>query len=83
MNFSLESATIGPAMAVALLTTFYGAVLANLIFLPISGKLRLLAEEQALLATISIEGILSLARQENSIVLEQRLHSFLPVAVGA
>ena len=69
---------VGPAMALALLTTLYGAVFANLIFLPLAGKLRLRNEEETLLRTLTIEGTLSLLRSENPILLEQRLITFLP-----
>lgn len=73
-----DPATVGPAMAVALVTTFYGAILANLLFLPLSGKLRNRSGERALIKAITVEGMLSIGRQENTIVLEQRLRGFLP-----
>lgn len=73
-----DPTAVGPAMALALLTTLYGALLANLIFLPVSGKLKNRCEEDWVLKSISIEGALSMARQENTIVMEQRLYSFLP-----
>ncbi len=75
-----QPSSIGPAMAVALVTTLYGAVLANLVFLPVAGKLRNYAAEDNLVKALTIEGILSLGKQENPIVLEQRLQSFLPQA---
>ena len=71
--------TVGPAMAVALITTFYGAVLANLFFLPVAGKIKNRSEEESVLKSITVEGAVSLRREENSIVLEQRLQSFLPL----
>ena len=81
MLTSLDNpATVGPAMSVALVATFYGAVLANLVFLPIAGKLKNRNEEQALVKAITIEGITSLGKQENPIVIEQRLQSFLPLS---
>ncbi len=70
---------VGPAMAVALITTFYGAVLANLFFLPVAGKIKNRSEEEAVLKAITVEGAVSLRREENSIVLEQRLQSFIPL----
>ncbi len=73
-----DPSTVGPAMALALLTTLYGALLANLFFLPVSGKLRNRSEEEWTLKCIALEGAISMARQENTIVMEQRLHSFLP-----
>lgn len=74
---------VGPAMAVALLTTLYGAILANLVFLPIAGKLKSCSEEAGLVKAITIEGVMSLGQEENSIVLEQRLQGFLPLTVNA
>ncbi len=71
-----QSEAIGPAMAVALLTTLYGALLANLIFLPFAGKIRRYAEQNFKLKQVTLEGILSLAREENPVVLRQRLRSF-------
>lgn len=70
---------VGPAMSQALVTTFYGAILANLIFLPIAGKMRTRHQEDALVREITIEGAVSLLKQESPIVLEQRLNSFLPL----
>jgi chemotaxis protein MotA len=72
--------SIGPAMSIALLTTLYGAVLANLVFIPIAGKLRNRCAEEALVKALTIEGVLSLGRQESAIVVEQRLRSYLPLA---
>lgn len=69
---------IGPAMAVALITTFYGLILANLVFVPIAGKLRVKTEEEILLREVMIEGILSIQAGENPHIVEQKLHSFLP-----
>lgn len=71
--------TVGPAMAVALVTTFYGAILANLFFLPIAGKIKNRSEEEAVVKAITVEGAVSLRKEENSIVLEQRLQSFIPL----
>jgi chemotaxis protein MotA len=71
-----NSATVGPAMSMALVATLYGSVAANLCFFPLAGKLRLVAQEREERKTISMEGILSLARLENPMMLEQRLQSF-------
>lgn len=69
--------TIGPAMAIALITTFYGSLLANLVFIPIAGKLRVRNEEEVLLREVMIEGILSIQAGENPHIVEQKLQSFL------
>lgn len=71
---------VGPAMAVALITTLYGALLANLVFLPIAGKLKNRKEEESLVKVITIEGAMSLGKQENPMIIEQRLQRFLPKA---
>ena len=69
--------TIGPAMAVALITTFYGVILANLVFLPIAGKLRTKSSQELLLKQLIINGILSIQSGDNPRVLEQKLHSYV------
>lgn len=68
---------IGPAMAVALITTFYGAVLANLFFLPVAGKLRTKSKEETRLKEMIVEGIISLANGENPRIMEEKMMSFL------
>ena len=73
-----DPATIGPAMALALLTTFYGALMANLVFNPMSGKLRTRSKEEILNKEIMLEGILSISRGENPRVIEEKLNSYLP-----
>lgn len=57
-----DPSKIGPAMAVALLTTFYGSILANFVCIPIAGKLRGRSKEEAQAKEMVIEGILSLTR---------------------
>jgi chemotaxis protein MotA len=69
--------TIGPAMAVALITTFYGVVLANLVFLPIAGKLKTKSAQELLVKQLIINGILSIQSGDNPRVLEQKLHSYI------
>ncbi|GAB6176920.1 motility protein A [Desulfobaculum senezii] len=73
-----DPSTIGPAMAVALLTTFYGAVLANLVFNPMAGKLRTRSKEEVLLKEMVMNGILSISKGENPRIIEEKLNSFLP-----
>ena len=68
---------IGPAMAVALITTFYGVILANLVFLPIAGKLRTKSSQELLLKQLIINGILSIQTGDNPRVVEQKLHSYI------
>jgi len=68
---------IGPAMAVALITTFYGSIMANLIFLPIAGKLKLRREEEVKYKQLIIEGIASIQVGDNPRVVEQKLNTYL------
>lgn len=72
-----DPSSIGPAMAVALLTTFYGAVMANIFFLPLAGKLRNRSSEEYLVKALMIEGILSITAGDNPRIIEQKLHAFL------
>lgn len=72
-----DPSSIGPAMAVALLTTFYGSVLANLVCMPISGKLRTRSKEETLVKELIIQGVVGLTKGDNPRVLEQKLLVFL------
>jgi chemotaxis protein MotA len=69
---------IGPSMAIALVTTFYGVILANLVFLPIAGKLRNRSDCEVMIKKLMIDGILSIQAGDNPRVVEQKLHSFVP-----
>jgi chemotaxis protein MotA len=73
-----DPSAIGPAMAVALITTFYGAIIANLICIPIAGKLKLRSEEEILQKELIIAGILSIQSGDNPRVVEQKLNNFVP-----
>ena len=72
-----DPSTIGPAMAIALLTTFYGAILANIVCLPIAGKLRNRSSQEVMMKELMSEGILSIAKGDNPRLLEQKLNAFL------
>jgi chemotaxis protein MotA len=73
-----DPSTIGPAMAVALLTTFYGSVMANIVCMPIAGKLKTRSKEEMLAKEMTVAGIISLSNGDNPRVLEQKLHAFVP-----
>ena len=73
-----DPSTIGPAMALALLTTFYGAVLGNVVLAPLAAKLERAAEDEALVKTLYTVGAVSIARQENPRRLEMLLNTILP-----
>jgi chemotaxis protein MotA len=72
-----DPAKIGPAMAVALLTTFYGAVIANVICSPMAGKLNMRSQSEVLIKTLIIEGMQSILSGENPRIMEQKLHAFI------
>lgn len=72
-----DPSSIGPAMAVALITTFYGAVLANLIFLPLAGKLKERTKEEVQVREMIMEGILSIQSGDNPRLVEQKLKTFV------
>ena len=72
-----DPSSIGPSMAVALITTFYGVILANLVFLPISGKLKTRSAKELAMKQLVMSGILSVQSGDNPRMLEQRLHSFV------
>ena len=76
-----DPASIGPAMAVALLTTFYGAVLANCVFLPLATKLEERSAEDALFMQIMIEGVSSLQKGDHPSVVNEKLQAFLSPAM--
>lgn len=70
--------SIGPAMAVALITTLYGAVMANFFFLPMAGKLGEKNNSEMTIKNIMIEGLLSIQAGDNPRIVEEKLKAFLP-----
>ncbi len=72
-----DPSSIGPAMAVAMITTFYGAVLANLVFIPIAGKLKVRSSQEVLIRELMMEGILAMQSGDNPRLVEQKLISFI------
>lgn len=72
--------SIGPAMAIALLTTLYGAMLANMFALPIADKLALRSSEEVMNKQIIIESVLGIQEGQNPKVLEQILKNYLPAS---
>ena len=73
-----DPSTIGPSMAVALLTTFYGVVLANMVFTPLASKLERNSSEEALINQIHVMAATSIGRHENPRRLEMMLNTILP-----
>ncbi|QDP40893.1 flagellar motor protein MotP [Radiobacillus deserti] len=72
-----DPSTLGPNMAVALLTTFYGTVLANLVFIPMASKLENRTEEEVFFKQIVLEGIIGVQSGENPRILREKLSVFL------
>ncbi|WP_027720243.1 motility protein A [Maridesulfovibrio zosterae] len=72
---------IGPAMAVALLTTLYGAVLANVMFLPLAKKLEERSFEESLYMEIMVEGVVSIQKGEHPSIVKEKLQAFLSPAM--
>lgn len=70
--------SIGPSMAVALLTTLYGAVIANAMCGPISDKLKLRAAEEALIKSLVIDALLAIQGGQNPRVIDSMLRNYLP-----
>jgi len=68
---------IGGGMAVALITTFYGAIMANLVFLPLAGKLGLYSKAETTAKEMITEGICAIARGDNPTVVREKLQVFL------
>ncbi len=76
-----DKASIGAGMSVALLTSLYGAILANLMFDPMAKKLSMQNAEEILLREIMIEGILSIQSGDNPRIVKDKLASFLSPAM--
>ena len=73
-----DPSSIGPSMAVALITTFYGAVLSNVIFLPLAVKLELRSNIEVAQKKLIMEGLLSIHAGDNPRILVQRLGAYVP-----
>ena len=69
--------TLGPNMAIAIMTTLYGTLLANLVFIPMANKLANKTEKEIFLRQIIIEGVLGVQSGQNPKVLEEKLSAFL------
>ncbi len=76
-----DPSNIGAGMAVALLTTLYGAILANVLFLPMADKLQRRNDEEILIKTIIIKGVISIQAGDNPRVVQQKLKTFLPMSL--
>ncbi|PKK91377.1 MAG: motility protein A [Candidatus Wallbacteria bacterium HGW-Wallbacteria-1] len=68
---------LGPGMAVALITTLYGSIMANVVFTPLSNKLKIKSEEELLYKQMMLEGLLSIQAGDNPRVVEEKLKAYL------
>ena len=75
-----DQAAVGKGMALALITTFYGAIMANLVFVPIKSKLEDRDKEEMMVKEIMVEGILSIQSGDNPRMVEEKLLAFLAPA---
>ncbi|MBF0101989.1 MAG: MotA/TolQ/ExbB proton channel family protein [Desulfobacterales bacterium] len=73
-----DPSNIGPAMATALITTFYGSILSTLLFLPIAGKLKARTVLEVINMEIMLEGTVSILERNHPLILYERLSSFIP-----
>lgn len=72
-----DPSSIGPKMAVALITTFYGSLFANWLSTPIANKMKFYSKQEMLVKEVTIEGILSVAAGENPRIIEEKLKVFI------
>src|SRR5919202_3080142 len=73
-----QPATLGPAISGAFIATLFGVSSANLVFLPVANKLKLLSAEEQELRTMTLEGILAIQAGDNPRVVANKLPSFIP-----
>ncbi len=72
-----DPTTIGPKMAVALITTFYGSLFANWLSTPVANKMKIYSGQEMIVKEITVEGILSIAAGENPRIIEEKLKVFI------
>lgn len=75
-----DPSKLGAGMATALITTLYGALLANMLFLPLAGKLDIRAKQEGLLRDLMIEGIVAIQSGEKPQLIKEKLKGFLSPA---
>ena len=76
-DFLKERVKIGAGMAVALITTLYGALLANLIFLPLAGKLGLYSKAETTAKEMIVEGVCAISKGDNPTIVREKLQVFV------
>jgi chemotaxis protein MotA len=78
MLTQLDADSVGPGMAVAVLTTLYGIVAANLFFMPMAEKLKQLHEAEMRIKTMIVRGVLAIQAGEHPRIIQLKLLTFLP-----
>jgi chemotaxis protein MotA len=73
-----DPSKLGPAMAIALLATLYGAVLANMVCLPIADKLHVKVEEEEISRTLILDGIMQIRDAKSPMIVREMLLAYLP-----
>ena len=81
LNNMEDASTIGPSMAVALITTLYGSIIANWLCNPVATKMKVDNDLEVIVKEVMVEGLLSIQAGENPRVIEEKLKSFLSPAV--
>ncbi|MCI8490621.1 MAG: motility protein A [Lachnospiraceae bacterium] len=81
LNNMEDASAIGPAMAVALLTTLYGSLIANWLCTPVANKMKVNNDLEIIVKEVMVEGLLSIQAGENPRVIEEKLKSFLAPAI--
>ncbi|WP_062356949.1 flagellar motor protein MotP [Bacillus kwashiorkori] len=77
LNDLNDPSTLGPNMAIALITTLYGSLLSNLVFIPLAAKLALKTEKEVFMKQIVIEGVIGVQSGQNPKLLNEKLSAFL------
>ena len=81
LNNMEDPSSIGPSMAVALITTLYGSIVANWLCAPVASKMKVNNDLEVIVKEIMVEGLLSIQAGENPRVIEEKLKSFLSPAI--
>jgi len=79
MLTNLSAETVGPGMAVAILTTFYGLLAAHLFFLPVAEKLKQLHEADMRIKAMIVRGVLAIQSGEHPRIIQMQMLTFLPM----
>ena len=77
-NIAERFADLLGGMGLALITTFYGVLLSNLVFLPLAGKLKRKSEEELMVMDIMVEDVIGIHAKDHPIILREKLMTFVP-----